>query len=100
MADELSKEEKLHQQKMERAVRAVRSNPDLRYMFIQFMHLLGGEDSINPEQTNTAMWSFGRQSACTDIMALLMLYDIVLYADLLREDALQSITETHDEQDS
>ena len=97
MADELKGADKDHDQQMARAVRAIRLDDDLRYYVRQFLHLCGVSASLNPEHTNTAMYQFGRQSAGQDFQALLMTYDPTLYADLLREDALQSTTETYDE---
>ena len=96
MAEELSRQELAHQQKLQRAVRALRKDPDLRYLMRQFLHLCQLDSNLDLQSTNTAMHGFGRQSAARDMCALLMIYDITLYADLLREDALEATTENHD----
>jgi hypothetical protein len=97
MADELNKAEQSHELRMDRAVRAIRNDGDLRYLVRQYLHLCGTTSSIDPENTNRAMYQLGRQSAGQDFQSVLMASDPTLYADLAREDALQSTTETTDE---
>lgn len=96
MADELTEQEKRHLDLMREAVKRVRGSNELRYFFRQLLQLTGMNDSLNPDSTSNMMFGAGRQSVGNDLAATLMSFDITLYADLLKEDALNAITETDD----
>lgn len=102
MADKLTKMDKQARARLELAVRAIRLDPNLRYLFRQVFVLLGVEDSLPVQETNYAMMQFGRHSAGQDLKALLMSFDITLYAELLLEDAQESLNNqdegTYDEE--
>lgn len=99
MADKLTKLEKEHDSHMQLAVRAIRRDPNLRYFFRQLIALLGIEDGVPIENTNVAMAQFGRQQAGVDMRAVLMSYDVTLYAELLLEDAKETQNNQKDEDD-
>ncbi|MBM61910.1 MAG: hypothetical protein CL484_03040 [Acidobacteria bacterium] len=99
MADKLSKLEKEHDSRMQFAVREIRRDPNLRYFFRQLIALLGLEDGVDVSDTNRAMAQFGRQQAGVDIRAVLMSYDMTLYAELLLEDANEIKNNQEDKDD-
>lgn len=98
MADQLTSSEEIYHDNMTQAVDQIKRTPELRFFMRQLLALAGTTAQINPEATNTALYQFGRQSMGTDIAGVLMSYEPTLYADLLREDALQTITENFDEE--